>query len=97
MKYNTQNAKIVSITGEILVHEIDAGSETHQVRAFDWRNYKYLKTLRAFGNDEAGFPTFKAGVEDIKEKHGKTVVIPGMESAGYYWFNQEKFLQNNGM
>ena len=26
--------------------------------------------------------TFKAWVEDLKEKHGKTAVIPGMEPTG---------------
>ena len=51
----------------------------------------------AFSNDEAGFLTFKAWVEDLKEKHGKTAVDPGMEPTGHYWFNLEKFLQDSGM
>lgn len=97
MKYNTQNAKIASITEETLVLGIDVGSETHYVRAFDWRNYEYSKTPLAFGNDKAGFLTFKAWVEDLKEKHGKTAVIPGMEPTGHYWFNLGKFLQDSGM
>ena len=37
MKYNTQNAKIASITEKTLVLGIDVGSETHYARAFDWR------------------------------------------------------------
>ena len=78
MKYNTQNAKIASITEKTLVLGIDVGSETHYARAFDWRNYEYSKTPLAFSNDEVGFLTFKAWVEDLKEKHGKTAVIPGM-------------------
>ena len=41
MKYNTQNAKIASITEETLVLGIDVGSATHYVRAFDWRNYEF--------------------------------------------------------
>ena len=68
MKYNTQNAKIASITEETLVLGIDVGSETHYVRAFDWRNYEYSKTPLAFGNDKAGFLTFKAWVEGFKRK-----------------------------
>ena len=84
MKYNTQNAKIASITEETLVLGIDVGSATHYVRAFDWRNYEYSKTPLAFGNDKAGFLTFKAWVEDLMEKHGKTAVIPGMEPTGHY-------------
>ena len=60
MKYNTQNAKIASITEKTLVLGIDVGSETHYARAFDWRNYEYSKTPLAFSNDEVGFLTFKA-------------------------------------
>ena len=97
MKYNTQNAKIASITEKTLVLGIDVGSETHYARAFDWRNYEYSKTPLAFSNDEVGFLTFKAWVEDLKEKHGKTAVIPGMEPTGHYWFNLGKFLQDSGM
>ena len=76
MKYNTQNAKIASITEETLVLGIDVGSATHYVRAFDWRNYEFSDKPLAFSNDEAGFLTFMAWVEDIKEKAGKTAVIP---------------------
>lgn len=36
-------------------------------------------------------------MEDIAEKHGKDVVIPGMEPTGHYWFALGKFLQDNGM
>ena len=82
MKYNTQNAKIASITEETLVLGIDVGSATHYVRAFDWRNYEFSDKPLAFSNDEAGFLTFMAWVEDIKEKAGKTAVIPGMEPTG---------------
>ena len=76
-----------------LVLGIDVGSETHYVRAFDWRNYEFSDKPLAFSNDEAGFLTFMAWVEDIKEKAGKTAVIPGMEPTGHYWFNLGKFLQ----
>ena len=50
-----------------------------------------------FSNTEAGFMAFRAWVEDIAEKHGKTAVIPGMEPTGHYWFALGKFLQDNGM
>ena len=42
MNYNTQNAKIASITEKTLIVGIDVGSETHYARAFSWRNYEYL-------------------------------------------------------
>ncbi len=97
MNCNTQNAKIASITEKTLIIGIDVGSETHFARAFDWRNYEYSKKPLAFSNNEAGFLTFKAWMEDITEKHGKDVVIPGMEPTGHYWFALGKFLQDNGM
>ena len=73
------------------------GSETHYARAFDWRNYEYTKKPLEFSNTETGFQTFKAWMEDIAEKHGKTAVIPGMEPTDHYWFALGKFLQDNGM
>ena len=50
MNYNTQNAKIASITEKSLIVGIDVGSETHYARAFDWRNYEYSKKPFAFNN-----------------------------------------------
>ena len=97
MKYNTQNAKIESITEKTLIVGIDVGSETHYARAFDWRNYEYSKKPLEFSNNEAGFVTFKAWMEELAEKYGKDVVIPGMEPTGHYWFNLGAYLQDNGM
>ena len=97
MKYNTQNAKIESITEKTLIVGIDVGSETHYARAFDWRNYEYSKKPLEFSNNEAGFVTFKVWMEELAEKYGKDVVIPGMEPTGHYWFNLGAYLQDNGM
>ena len=97
MKSNTQNTKIEAITETTLVLGIDVGSETHYARAFDYRGIEYSKKPLKFSNDEAGFVTFKAWILDIKEKHGKDKVIPGMEPTGHYWFNLGKFLQDNEM
>ena len=97
MNYNTQNAKIASITEKTLIVGIDVGSETHFARAFDWRNFEYTRKPLEFSNTEAGFQAFKAWMEDIAEKHGKNVVIPGMEPTGHYWFALGKFLQDIGM
>ena len=33
----------------------------------------------------------------MQKKNGKSVVIPGMEPTGHYWFALGKFLQDNGM
>ena len=97
MNYNTQNAKIASITEKTLIVGIDVGSETHYARAFDWRNYEYSKKPFAFNNDEDGFAAFKAWMENMTEKHGKETVIPGMEPTGHYWLNLGAYLQEQGM
>ena len=97
MKSNTQNAKIEAITEKTLVLGIDVGSETHYARAFDYRGIEYSKKPFKFSNTEAGFATFKEWVLDLKERHEKDKVVPGMEPTGHYWFNLGKFLQNNEM
>ena len=97
MKSNTQNAKIAAITEKTLIIGIDVGSETHFARAFDWRNYEYSRKPLEFNNDEEGFEAFLTWISEMKEKYGKTEVIPGMEPTGHYWFNLGRFLQDNGM
>lgn len=84
MNYNTQNAKIASITEKTLIVGIDVGSEPHYARAFNWRNYEYSKKPFAFSNDEAGVAAFKEWMDDIAVKHEMEVVIPGMEPTGHY-------------
>ncbi len=97
MKSNTQNAKIEAITEKTLVLGIDVGSEMHYARAFDYRVIEYSKKPFKFSNTEAGFATFKEWVLDLKERHEKDKVVPGMEPTGHYWFNLGKFLQDNEM
>ena len=97
MKSNTQNKKIEAITEKTLVIGIDVGSETHYARAFDYRGIEFSKKPFKFSNSEASFEMFKAWILDIKEKHEKDKVVPGMEPTGHYWFNLGKFLQDNEM
>ncbi len=97
MKSNTQNSKIAAITEKTLIVGIDVGSETHYARAFDWRGIEFSRHPLEFSNTEAGFQTFKAWIDELKEENGKTRVLPGMEPTGHYWFNLGKFLQDNGM
>ena len=72
---------------------IDIGSETHYARVFDWRSYEHSKKPMEFSNTKTGFLTLNAWMKDIAEKHGKTVVILGMEPIGHYWFVLGKFLK----
>lgn len=53
MKY-TQNEKISQVTNETLVAGIDISSETHYVRAFDWRGIELTKTFK-FESTSYGF------------------------------------------
>ena len=92
MKSNTQNAKIEAITEKTLVLGIDVGSETHYARAFDHRGIEYSKKPFKFSNTEAGFVTFKEWILDLKEKHEKDKVVPGMEPTGHYWFDLGQFM-----
>lgn len=80
-----------------MVLGIDVGSETHYARDFDYRGIEYLKKPFKFSNTEAGFVTFKEWILDLKERHEKDKVVPGMEPTGHYWFNLGKFLQDNEM
>ena len=97
MKSNTQNEKIAAITEKTLIIGIDVGSETHFARAFDWRGYEFSGKPLEFSNTGEGFETFRAWIDELKEKHGMDKVMPGMEPTGHYWFNLGKFLQDHGM
>ena len=97
MKSTTQNAKIAAITEKTLIIGIDVGSETHFARAFDWRGYEFSRKPLEFSNTGEGFETFRACIDELKEKHGMDKVMPGMEPTGHYWFNLGKFLQDHGM
>ena len=97
MKSTTQNAKIAAITEKTLIIGIDVGSETHFARAFNWRGYEYSKKPLGFSNTEEGFETFRAWIDELKDKYGMDKIMPGMEPTGHYWFNLGKFLQDHGM
>ena len=97
MKSNTQNAKIEAITEKTLVLGIDVGNETHYARAFDYRGIEYSKKPFKFSNTEVGFATFKEWILDLKERHEKDKVVPGMEPTGHYWFCLATWMIANGI
>lgn len=97
MNSNTQNKKIEAITETTLVLGIDVRSETHYARAFDFRGIEYSKETFKFSNNEKKFESFRTWILNIIEDHEKDKVVPGMESAGHYWFNLGNFLQDNEM
>ena len=87
MNYNTQNAKIETITEKTLIVGIDVGSETHYARAFDWRGYEYSKKVFLFRYTEVGFVSLLKWMQDIANNNGKEGFMPGMEPTGHYWFD----------
>ena len=97
MNCNTQNKKIEAVTEKTLIIGIDVGSEMHYARAFDYRGIEFSQKPFKFSNNEEGFEEFKAWILEIKGRHEKDKVIPGMEPTGHYWFNLGKFLQDNEM
>ena len=97
MKFNTQNAKIESITDKTLVVGIDVGSEMHYARAFTNRGIELSEKPFPFSNNEAGFLEFYGWMEELKQKNGMNSVATGMEPTGHYWFNLGAFLQDRGI
>lgn len=95
MKYS-QNEKILQITDETLIVGVDVASESHYARAFDFRGIE-LGKLVIISNDAQGFQLFKVWINELKEKHGKDVVMIGMEPTGHYWFNIAQFLKDSDM
>ena len=71
MNYNTQNAKIASITEKTLIVGIDVGSETHYARAFDWRNYEYSKSRLFSTTMKLGFLHLRHGWKLQQRNMGK--------------------------
>ena len=93
----TQNEKLAQVSESTLVVGIDIGSETHYARAFDWCGVEYSKKPIKFANTAEGFRDFEVWIFNIKESHGKTEVITGLEPTGHYWFNLGKYLQEIGI
>ena len=81
---STQNRKIEQVTAKTLVIGIDVGSEKHYARAFDNRGYEFSTKPFKFSNSAQGFSQFKAWAEELKNKHGMDVILPGMEPTGHY-------------
>lgn len=95
--YRSQNARIKAITETTMIVGIDIGSEKHDARAFNYRGIEITEEPLEFSNNEEGFETLLAWMEDLKSRNGLDAVIPGMEPTGHYWFNIGAFLQSHGM
>ena len=92
----TQNEKISQVTNETLVVGIDISSETHYVRAFDWRGMELTKTFK-FESTSYGFKQMMEWLEETCKSNNKTKVIIGAEPTGHYWFTLAEYLKENNI
>lgn len=92
----TQNEKISQVTNETLEVGIDISSETHYVRAFDWRGIELTKTFK-FESTSYGFRQMMEWLEETCKSNNKTKVIIGAEPTGHYWFTLAEYLKENNI
>lgn len=90
----TQNDKISQVTNTTLVVGIDISSETHYVRAFDWRGLELSKVFR-FESTSYGFENFSEWLTEICKTKQKDNIIIGAEPTGHYWFTLAEYLKEH--
>lgn len=92
----TQNEKIRQVTDATLVVGIDISSETHYVRAFDWRGLKLTKIFK-FESTSYGFERFSEWLSGLCKTNQKDNIIIGAEPTGHYWFTLAEYLKENNI
>ena len=92
----TQNEKIRQVTNKTLVVGIDISSETHYVRAFDWRGMELTGTFK-FESTSYGFKQMMEWLEETCKSNNKTKIIIGAEPTGHYWFTLAEYLKENSI
>ena len=92
----TQNEKISQVTDRTLVVGIDISSETHYVRAFDWRGLELEKIFK-FESTSYGFECFSEWLSELCKTNQKDNIIIGAEPTGHYWFTLAEYLKENNI
>ena len=90
----TQNEKISQVTNTTLVVGIDISSETHYVRAFDWRGIELTKLFK-FESSSYGFDKLMNWLDETCKSNEKDSIIVGAEPTGHYWFTLAEYLKEN--
>jgi len=93
---NKQNQRISRISETTLVIGTDIAKHNHVARAFNYRGIELGKRC-LFQNDENGLLNLLAWAESIKQEHGLTDVLLGVEPTGHYWFPLFHFLKQYGV
>jgi transposase len=99
MKHNQsskQNQRIERISETTLVIGTDIAKNNHVARAFTYRGIELGKRC-LFQNDEQGLLNLLAWAEALKQEHGMSDVILGVEPTGHYWFPLFHFLKGHGI
>ena len=99
MKHNPsskQNQRISRISETTLVIGADIAKHQHVARAFNYRGIEFGRRC-LFQNDENGLLNLLAWTEAIKQEHGFTDVLLGVEPTGHYWFPLFHFLKQRGI
>ena len=81
----------------MLIIGCDVGSETHYVRAIDWRGRELSVKAFPFSNNATGFQMAKEWALDIAVRNGKKQVVLGFEPTGHYWFALAVWMVSNGI
>jgi transposase len=97
MRDYTLNQKLEQVTEKTLVLGVDIGSESHHVRAFNYRGIEYSRKDFQFSNDASGFEAFQGWMQSYVQMFGKTKVIVGFEPTGHYWFSFGRYVKQMGM
>lgn len=92
-----KNDKLTFISDDMLILGCDIGSETHYVRAIDYRRQELSKTAFPFSNSEEGFRSAKAWAMELAAANGKSQIVLGLEPTGRYWFCLEAWMISNGI
>lgn len=91
-----QNQRIQRISETTLVIGTDIAKHNHVARAFTYRGIELGKRC-LFQNDEQGLLNLLAWAEALKQEHGMSDVILGVEPTGHYWFPLFHFLKGHGV
>lgn len=93
----SKNNKISFISEDMLIIGCDVGSETHYVRAIDWRGRELSGRPFPFSNNESGFQMAKDWALDIAVRNSKKQIVLGFEPTGHYWFSLAVWMVSNGI
>lgn len=99
MKYKLkqkQNQRITRITESTLVVGADIAKKIHVARAVDFRGIELGKDC-VFHNDQEGLTKLATWMKELRQAHGKTDIVFGIEPTGHYWFPLAAFLQEQGI